>query len=396
MAAPIQKTRKKTPLLLFGIGLFLAGIVSTAFSGTFHNYLHDLFGIGADSRGMLEFPRELPGLLATVLIAILFFLGEISLLAISILFVGIGLLGMGFLSPDIPNMIVFMILWSIGSHLHMILIEPVAIRLSSRKKKGEILGKVNGMRSAGKIIGTILIWFLMGKAGIDYRRMYLGAFLLASAAGVLYFAVTRYSNKDSSIKKPRFNILLRKEYGLFYALAALFGIRKQLFLVFAPWLLIKLYGFESHDIAVLLLISASLGIFLKPLMGKMIDYLGEKKVLTLDALLIFILSITYAFIPGRLDKPMAIILLGSCFVVDELLFSLRTARTTYLYKILHKEEDLTPTLSVGISIEHIMSMTLPGIAGIVWIRSSHHWVFLMAAVAAVFSGLAASQIRVKQ
>ena len=385
----IFKTKYSPNLKYFVIGLFLSSIISTALHGTFHNYLNDIFNISADKRGLIEFPRELPGLLAVFIIALIIFLGEIKILALSIFLTGLGLLGLGYFSINFYVMIVFMTLWSTGMHLHMSLREPVAMSLSKKTKKGTVLGKINGIRSAGIITGTLVIWIFMGHYEATYAQIYLGAFILCILAAIFY---SRIKNNTEKKNKHKFKLVFKKRYTLFYLLAATFGIRKQLFIVLAPWLLIKLFNQRPQDIAKLLFISSAIGIFLKPYMGTLIDKFGERKVLFVDAILIIILSSTYALSPKLFTPNIALLLLYICFIIDDLLFSLRTARTTYLYKILETRDDLTPTLSMGLSIEHIVSMTTPILAGMIWIKYGYHWVFIISAIIACYSAYLALRI----
>ncbi len=388
-----MQTKRSNSFILFVSGLFFAGIISTALQGTFHTYLNDIFGIGAQARGALEFPRELPGLLTTFIISSILFIGEVNILSISIVISGLGLLGLGFFSPTYTSMVLFMMLWSLGSHLHMTIIEPIAIGYAHGGNRGHILGKMNSIRSLGIIVGTLLIWIFMGKLHVSYSTLYLGAFIISLIAGVLYFLQKRGVQKS----EPRgFKFVLKKKYTRFYLLAALFGVRKQLFLVFGPWLLIKMYHREAADLAQLLLIAAVIGVFLKPYLGKLIDRFGERKILMIDAVFIVSLSTVYAVSPLLFSAYLALPILSGAFVLDELLFSLRTARTTYLSKILEDKNDLTPTLAMGISIEHIISMTAPLGAGILWAHYGYYWVFIIAAAVAIISGVTASGISIKE
>ncbi len=389
MRRKLLKTRISS-FSFFISGLFFAGIISTALQGTFHNYLNDLFGIGAEARGALEFPRELPGLLTTLIISSIIFIGEINILGISVIIAGIGLLGLGIFSHTYTTMIIFMIIWSLGTHLHMTIIEPVALSYAENGNRGHILGKMNSMRSLGIIAGTLLIWIFMGKFNASYKSLYIGAFVISITAGILYLLQKKDRIKPQGIG---FKFVFKKKYRRYYILAALFGVRKQLFLVFGPWLLIKRYNREAADLAQLLLAAAVIGVFLKPYLGKLIDRFGERKILIIDSALIIFLSGIYAASPIYLAPAAAIPVLSACFILDELLFSLRTARTTYLSKILEEKNDLTPTLAMGISIEHIISMTAPIGAGIIWALYGYYWVFIIAAAVAVVSGIIAAGIK---
>jgi len=375
------------------MGLFFSSIINTSLQGTFHNYLNDIFQIGADQRGLVEFPRELPGLLTFFLISFFIFLGEIKLISFSIILTGIGLLGLGFLSPNFSSMIFFMFIWSTGMHIHVSLREPVALELSSDpSQRGTILGKLNAVRSIGIIAGTSLIWLLMGKFKFNYAQMYLGGFFISLVSAGFYAKIKIKKKKE---KVGKFKFILKRKYILFYILSALFGVRKQLFLVFGPWLLIKFYDQKPEDLAKLLLISAFLGILVKPYLGRLVDRWGERQVLFYDAILIFILSLTYGLAPKFFSTSISLLILYACFILDELLFSLRIARTTYLHKIIESQKDFTPTISMGISIEHLVSMIAPIFAGFIWIKFGYLPVFIIAAFFACLSALLTLKMPIK-
>jgi len=377
-------------LKYFIIGVFFTAVVGTSLIALFNNYLDDVYKLNAIQRGFLEFPRELPGLLATFIIGAIFFIGDIKIIAISALLTAFGFLGLGLISNNYTLMVVFTILWSTGDHIFMSMREAVAINLSSSKNKGYILGLLNSLRASGVIFGAFLIWLLSGTFSFSYSLIFL-IFSFFSFLSFLSFRKINLNNSTNRAKK--FVFIFRKEYYLFYILAALFGIRKQLFLVFAPWLLIKLYNQKANDIALLYLISASLGLFIRPLLGKCIDIYGEKKVLIFDSISIFIISLAYIFAPTISNYTTSLFILYICFILDDLLFFLRTARTTYLYKILKSKEDLAPTLSTGVSIEHLVSMIAPGIAGILWFNYAYYWVFVITLFFSVFSGIFAFKIK---
>jgi len=377
-------------LKYFILGIFFSAVVGTTLIALFNNYLDDVYKLNAIQRGFLEFPRELPGLLATFIIGAMFFLGDIKIIAISSLITALGFLGLGLIPNNYSLMIIFTVLWSTGDHIFMSMREAVAINLSSSKNKGYILGLLNSLRASGVIFGAFLIWLLMGTFAFSYSLMFL-VFSLFSFLSFLMLKNIKLINPKTRDKK--FILIFRKEYYLFYLLAALFGVRKQLFLVFAPWLLIKFYNQKAEDIAFIYLISAVIGIFTRPLLGKSIDFFGEKKILIFDAVSIFIISLVYIFVPSINNYSLALLILYTCFILDDLLFFLRTARTTYLYKTLKNNEDLAPTLSTGVSIEHLVSMIAPGIAGILWFNYAYYWVFIITLFFSILSFFLALKIK---
>ncbi len=165
----------------------------------------------------------------------------------------------------------------------------------------------------------------------------------------------------------------------------MFGIRKQLFLVFAPWFIIEILGQSASVIANILLVSAILGVFLKPKIGKLIDLWGERKVLIYDGFLLAIISIGYVVVPNFVSGYVLLFIAAGFFIIDELLFTLKNAREIYLYKIADSKKDVTPTLATGLSLEHVVSMSTPILAGFVWLNYGYQWVFAFCAFLALFT-----------
>jgi len=194
---------------------------------------------------------------------------------------------------------------------------------------------------------------------------------------------------DAHLKRPRF--VWHRSYWLYYTLALLFGARKQIFITFGPWVLVRVFDQPAYVIAQLWIVAALLGVVIQPLLGRAIDRFGERKVLLVDSVMVFTVCAGYGFAHLIENTTLALWLLYACYVTDNLLFGVNMARTTYLSKIVVAKEHLSPTLSLGISINHAVSMSLPAVGGLIWIKFGHPAVFLFAGGIAVlmffFSGL---------
>jgi dipeptide/tripeptide permease len=81
-------------------------------------------------------------------------------------------------------------------------------------------------------------------------------------------------------------------------------------------------------------------------------------------------------------------------VADNVLFALRVARTTYLKKIALDPSDITPTISLGVTIDHSVAMTLPILSGWLWEHYGHQWVFLLAGALALAGFFVCLRIRI--
>ena len=147
----------------------------------------------------------------------------------------------------------------------------------------------------------------------------------AIVAGFFYAALRLWRD---GVRSRR--LVFKKSYRLFYAISALFGIRKQIFLVFGAWVLVQLHGVPVSTIALFYFIASTLGVVMRPLLGEVIDWLGERTVLAVDELLLLAVCLTYAFSSKFLPAPYDLWLLYGAYVMDSVLFALRVARTTYL------------------------------------------------------------------
>jgi hypothetical protein len=102
---------------------------------------------------------------------------------------------------------------------------------------------------------------------------------------------------------------------------------------------------------------------------------------------LIIICAGYAFaekICGLLNiRDAALLVISACFVIDQLLNATSMARATYLRKIAVAPEDVSPTLSMGLSIDHAVSMVVPWLGSLVWNAFGYEYVFMLGALIAV-------------
>ncbi|HPQ39151.1 MAG TPA: MFS transporter [bacterium] len=377
------------------IFLFVTALVLFAFGGAvnnsiFNNYLDDTFGYTAEQRGFLELPRELPGLLVTFTIGLFFFLSEMRFLGLACLTASLGIFGIGLWSPGNHSMLWWVFIWSTGVHIQLVLLERVCMDIGIGKGRGHRLGRMNGLRSLGMILGAVFVSFFADRLNFEYRQMFVTAAIAMSIAGLIYLVLSNH-RKESDIRRTPF--VIKKKYSRYFVLAALFGVRKQIFITFAPWFLVKILDFRAQDIARVLLIGACIGIFVKPMLGRVIDRFGERIVLVTDGLIITVMCLGYVIFPMIFSGWLLVFLCCAFFIIDELLFTLRTARTTWLVKIAESPEDVTGTMSVSVSIDHVLSMSISWIAGIAWITLGYQVVFIMCVLIALTMSIVSAGIR---
>lgn len=379
-------------IILFVTALVLFAFGSAVNNSIFNNYLDDVFGYTAEQRGFLELPRELPGLLVTFTIGVFFFLSEMRFLGFACITAALGIYGIGFLSPVNQSMLWWVFVWSTGVHVQLVLLERLSMEIGIGKGRGHRLGRMNGLRSLGMILGAGFVSIFAGKLKLEYRHMFLTAAIAMAAAGLIYLFLGNH-RRDSEIRRTPF--VMKKKYSRYFVLAALFGVRKQIFITFAPWFLVKILEFRPQDIARVLLIGACIGIFVKPKLGRVIDRFGERVVLVTDGLVITVMCLGYVVFPMIFSGWLLVVLCCAFFIMDELLFTLRTARTTWLVKIADSPEDVTGTMSVSVSIDHVLSMSVSWIAGIAWITLGYQVVFLLCVLIALAMSIVSAGISIK-
>jgi len=373
--------------------LFFAAVACLTIAGGIHdsifnNFLSDTFSLSADQRGWLEFPRELPGLLVVLMSGILCMLPVTRVGMVAAWIFAAGMVGMAAFGGVFSSMLGMMILGSAGLHLSQPVGSSVILALSDDHNRGKRMGQAGAAGTVGIVLGTGLVWLFFDKQTPAYRTGFLMVAVMCLFAGAFY-AVMKVPHLD----QPRPRLVVRKRFWLYYLLEFLFGARKQIFITFGPWVLIRVYGLPATSIAGLLMIAALIGIVFKPLAGIAIDRFGERTVMICDGLVLALVCLGYGYAAFLTGNPVhARWLACVCFVFDDLLFALGAARAIYLSRLSADPQELNATLALGVSVNHIASMTIPAVAGAVWVGFGYERVFFAAAVFALGISVVSTQV----
>ena len=388
---PTPAARPKWPnLALFLAGLALLSVAGSMLDVTFNNFLNDVHRLDADRRGVLEFPRELPGFLTAFLLAALVFLAETRIAAVAACATGLGILGLAWCGSSWAYMLAALLLWSAGQHLIMPVRSSIAMDLAGgAETRGRRLGQVNSWTAAASVVGFGLVWALLAWAGPHYRLVFTvgGVCALAGAMSLFFMRMP-----GAHLARPR--LVWNWNYRLYYLLAFFFGARKQIFITFGPWVLIKIFHQPAILFAKLMIASAVLAILFQPALGRAIDWFGERRVLMVDAVVTLLVCLGYGCAHWLGQAWLALGLLCFCFVLDQLFMGTGMARDIYLSKIAVRREDIAPTLSMGVTINHVVSMSIPTLGGVIWMRYGHDKVFFAAAALALVMLFFTNRIRV--
>jgi predicted MFS family arabinose efflux permease len=390
---PFLERLRKTPreLILFTTISLTIGVGSSINDSVFNNFINFRFDLSGFQRSFLEFPRELPGVLVVFVAAILSFLCSRRLSAVSMLLSAVGALMIGFASSNYSLMVVWLFIYSLGGHIYMPLASTIGMELAREGHTGKRLGQFNAIRNLAAIIGSFIVLLGFRYLGFTFQH----AFILV----VFFFLVSAammFSMKPDSDKTPRTFLKLKREYKLYYALIIISGARKQLFLTFAPWVLVKVFNQPTQTMATLFTIGGVIGILFQPLLGKAIDRLGERIILTGEAVLLVFVCFGYGFAETLLPTNAAFLLVCACFLVDQMLMSVGMARSTYMKKIALRPADIQTTLTAGVSLDHVFSIGAALLGGVIWSGFGYQYVFLMGAVIALINIFTALRIRLPE
>lgn len=385
-------TQKRIPrdLKLLFVATFFFGVAFGIFMASLNNYLSDIHHLDAASRGWLEFPRELPGFfILFVSAALLSVMREAKMAAVAMALSAIGAIGLGFAAHTTTLLVVFIIVWSLGDHILFAVQDAIGLKLAREGGSGRRLGQLGGARNLGVISGVGIMYGIARFMGDRYDLFYLTAGTATIIASFAYLWIHTGKGETRSRR-----IVLKKRYTLYYAVSALFGVRKQIFLAFGGWVLVKIHGVDVSTIAVLYFIASVLGVVFRPLLGDVIDWFGERMVLAADEIFLILICLTYAFAGDLFAEGTAVYVLYGAFVMDSVLFALQIARNTYLKKIAESPADITPTIAAGITIDHLVAMSLPVLSGYLWSSFGFRWVFVLAASIATAGFFVCLRIRV--
>jgi len=386
----VVKGSERDFILFLVAGVFL-GIAQSVDGSTLTNYLKEHFGMLITQRSALEFPRELPGFLVVLVIGVLSFLGgDVRISMVANLVAGVGMFALGILPPQYALVIPVIFVYSLGMHIFMPLSGSIGMSFAEPEGMGKILGRLSAAGNIAVVFSSAALWVLYRFLHISFTT----AFSIGAVAFFMSAVLISFIKPNRTVRIKR-RYVFRKEYRLYYWLCMLYGARKQIFITFGPWVLVEVFKQPVATMAMLFFTVAVIGIFVKPWVGHLIDKVGERIVLSSEAILFFFTCLGYAFAESLFGRSMAVYFIYACYVIDITLDSVYMARITYMKKIALFPEDVSPSLSLGTSVDHLVTIFLPILGGLVWIKGGpggYRYVFLGGAAIALINFISARRI----
>jgi len=327
--------------------------------------------------GIIQSVREIPGFLAFTVIYLLLFIKEHRFASYSVLLLGAGLSVTGFF-PSFQGLILTTLVMSFGFHYFETVNQSLTLQHFSKEQAPLVFGRLRSYASICNI--AVSIFFLLVAPHLEYDTLYL--FL---GAVVIVVALVNFT-KCPAIESPvpqRTKMIIKRQYWLFYLLTFLSGARRQIFIAFAVFLMVKKFDFSVQEIAILFLINNLVNSFLSPFIGKCIVKFGERKVLSLEYFALIFVFCGYAIVE---DRYLAALL----YIFDHIFFNFAIAIRTFFQKIADPA-DIAPSMAVGFTINHIAAVILPAAGGLLWLID-YRIPFLIGAVISLVSLISVQSI----
>ncbi len=249
--------------------MIMAGAVPLSFAtwqALLNNFAVERAAFTGAEIGMLQSLREIPGFLAFAVVFLLLVMREQWVAYVSLLLLGAGTVITGWF-PSVIGLYITTVIMSIGYHYYETIQISLSLQWIDKKRAPETLGRIIAVGSFTSIATFGLIWLAFDRLKLDFHWVYLlGGGLTVAVAVACWILFPHYPEKVRQHKK----MVLRKRYWLYYALTFMSGARRQIFIVFAGFLMVEKFGFSVANITLLFLVNAALNVFLAPRIGRLI------------------------------------------------------------------------------------------------------------------------------
>ncbi len=371
MQAAARPTYRARPMFAY---LLLLTICSTAglhvWRTLFDNFAVNVVHLDGSHIGFIQSIRELPGFLSLLVVYALLVIKEHRLSALSVLLLGIGVALTGML-PSFYGLILTTLIMSFGFHYFETTNQSLTLQYFDKQTAPVVFGKLRSFAAATNVVCGLVIIILAPL--LDYHQLYIiFGVIIIGAAG---WALTR-NPADTTLPPQRKEMVFRKRYWLFYSLTFMSGARRQIFIAFAVFLLVKKFSFSVSEIAALFLLNNMVNFFISPYIGRWIVRFGECRVLSVEYIALIVIFISYGLVES---KYVALFL----YVADNIFFNFSIGIRTFFQKI-GDPGDIAPSMAVGFTINHVAAVFLPALGGMLWMVD-YRYVFFSGALLSFFS-----------
>jgi len=332
-------------------------VAFSTWSALLNNFVVERAGFTGVEIGILQSLREIPGFLAFTVIFVLLIIKEQAFAVVALALLGIGVALTGFF-PSAIGLYCTTVLMSTGFHYFEVLKQSLALQWFEKSDAPQALGKLISVGAITSLVVYSVLWGLLEVLDLDYAWI----FMIAGGVccGLAVFMWLGFPQFESTHVQTR-KLVLRKRYWLYYALTFFSGARRQIFMVFAAFLMVEKFGYSASQVALLFLINYAFNWLFAEKIGSLIGRIGERTALSIEYAGLIIVFTAYAFV----ENPYVG---AGLYVVDHMFFALAIAMSTYFQKIA-SPEDIASSSGVSFTINHIAAVVVPASLGLVWIVS---------------------------
>jgi len=371
-------TSEQRPMLRFLIVQTAASVVGLqCWMILFNNFAVEIAGLDGFQVGVIGSVREIPGFLALLAVFVMLVIREHRLSAISVIFLGIGTALTG-LFPSFTGLIITTLIMSFGFHYFETTNQSLTLQYFDNATSPLIFGRLRSLAAATSIVVGLLL-FLMGLA-FSYKVMFLTVGCLVAVAGI--WGLLQDPTHRNVVPQHR-KMIFRRRYSLYYFLTFMAGARRQIFMAFSVYLLVKVFECTVTEITLLFIANNAVNFFLSPLIGRAIVRFGERRVLSIEYGGLIAIFLVYAFV----DIKGVIV---AMYILDHILFNFSIAIRTYFQKVADPK-DIAPSMAVGFTINHIAAVVMPVIGGALWMVD-YRIPFVVGAIFSIVSLVAVQRI----
>lgn len=360
----------RRPESLLFLMAFAMPIAFATWSALLNNFVIEAAGFTGVEIGWLHTVREIPGFLAIGVILLIMVLREQVLGLGSLLLLGLSTAVTAWF-PSFGGMLLVTLLSSIGFHYFETVNQSLQLQWIDKKRAPEVLGRIVAVGSGASLLAYGAIVLFWDALGLTYNLVYLvSGGITAVIAVFCFFAYPQFESPHPQNKR----MVLRKRYWLFYALQFMAGARRQIFVVFAGFMMVERFGMKVSEMTMLLLVNYVLQMVAAPAMGRALGRFGERNVMVFEYVGLTLVFLAYG---GLYWFGWGLVIAGGLYILDQMFFALSFALKTYFQKIADPA-DIAPTAAVAFTINHIAAVFLPAALGYMWAKSPD-WVFLLGA-----------------
>lgn len=366
-----MKNISKNPMYLY---LMILTICATSglyiWRALFDNFSVHVLALDGQHVGIIQSVREIPGFLSLLVVYVLLIIKEHRLSAISVLICGIGVSCTG-IFPSYTGIICTTLIMSFGFHYFETTNQSLTLQHFDKHSAPLVFGRLRSVAAGSCIVASILIFLLSGFLNFTQLYMMFGGLIVL----VAIWALGQDPVKRQTVPQHK-HMVFRRRYWLYYCLTFMSGARRQIFVAFAVFLMVKKFDYSVQEIALLFLLNNIINYFLSPLIGKGINRFGERRVLSLEYGALILVFLGYAVVESKLVAAFL-------YIADHIFFNFSIAIRTFFQKIADAE-DIAPSMAVGFTINHIAAVFLPAVGGLLWLVD-YRVVFVSAAILSVVS-----------